>query len=355
MLDIIAAIHALGEAQKQIDAFVEELKNSIPKPIEKTPPYPISILHILYPKGYKNLNLVLFNGKKGSPKEHISRFIDVLGPYAGECNLRFKEFSKSLIDCAYTCQEMTAVTLYNLPNMEAVELYLSQEQSDETIGYIEIDLKISFFRSFTKFYVMDINVAYHALLGRPWINKHRLVAFTHHQCIKGRIGPRLICIPRNQMPFNLDKVHYSDAECYNDFLSTRTMTAIFHDLMGNEVEDYVDDLVVKSKTREGIGMLRRCFMVHQRNIDIDPNKQVVLEHIHGIINISTDALATLGSKLTFVKEQPNIVVIRKEALTIDSPFLELSKPSEELNIKCIKKYINVIWTLYKRLFRRVLT
>ena len=29
----------------------------------------------------------------------------------------------------------------------------------------------------------------------------------------------------------------------------RTMTAIFHDLMHEEMEDYVDDIVVKSKTR----------------------------------------------------------------------------------------------------------
>ena len=30
----------------------------------------------------------------------------------------------------------------------------------------------------------------------------------------------------------------------------RTMTAIFHDMMHREIEDYVDDIVVKSKTRE---------------------------------------------------------------------------------------------------------
>ncbi|TQD75075.1 hypothetical protein C1H46_039393 [Malus baccata] len=34
MPDIIASIHALGEAQKEIDASVKELKNSIPKPNE---------------------------------------------------------------------------------------------------------------------------------------------------------------------------------------------------------------------------------------------------------------------------------------------------------------------------------
>ncbi|KAL6214275.1 hypothetical protein ACLB2K_013712 [Fragaria x ananassa] len=78
------------------------------------------------------------------------------------------------------------------------------------------------------------------------------------------------------------------------------MTAIFHDMMGTEVEDYVDDLVVKSKTRgEHWSILRkvlkRCraykvkmnpkkysfgvsigkfigFVVHSRGIDVDPNK-----------------------------------------------------------------------------------
>ncbi|KAI5351295.1 hypothetical protein L3X38_004186 [Prunus dulcis] len=40
-------------------------------------------------------------------------------------------------------------------------------------------------------------------------------------------------------------------------------------------------------------------------------KQVVLEHIHGVTNRYVDALATLGSKLSFVEEQPNITVIKK--------------------------------------------
>ncbi|CAL9030023.1 unnamed protein product [Prunus brigantina] len=80
----------------------------------------------------------------------------------------------------------------------------------------------------------------------------------------------------------------------------RAMTAVFHDMMGKEVEDYVDDLVVKSKTREGHWevlrkVLERCrmyglkmnpkkcafgvssgkflgFQVHKRGIDVDPEK-----------------------------------------------------------------------------------
>ena len=78
----------------------------------------------------------------------------------------------------------------------------------------------------------------------------------------------------------------------------RTMTAMFHDMMHREIEDYVDDIVVKSKTREDHFLIlkkvfERCrlyklkmnplkcafevlagkflgFLVHQRGIDVNP-------------------------------------------------------------------------------------
>uniref|UniRef100_A0A2N9G6Z1 RNA-directed DNA polymerase n=1 Tax=Fagus sylvatica TaxID=28930 RepID=A0A2N9G6Z1_FAGSY len=78
----------------------------------------------------------------------------------------------------------------------------------------------------------------------------------------------------------------------------RTMTAMFHDMMHREIEDYVDDIVVKSKTRgDHFSILKkvfeRCrlyklkmnplkcafgvsagkflgFLVHRRGIDVDP-------------------------------------------------------------------------------------
>ena len=40
----------------------------------------------------------------------------------------------------------------------------------------------------------------------------------------------------------------------------RTMTAIFHDMLHRELEDYVDDIVVKSKKREEhVQVLRKVF------------------------------------------------------------------------------------------------
>ena len=85
----------------------------------------------------------------------------------------------------------------------------------------------------------------------------------------------------------------------------RTMTAIFHDMMHQELEDYVDDIVVKSKKREEhVQVLRkvfeRCrafklwmnplkctfgvsfgkflgFLVHSRGIDVDPAKVTTIK------------------------------------------------------------------------------
>ncbi|CAL2237143.1 unnamed protein product [Prunus armeniaca] len=46
------------------------------------PPYPSSLL--------QQPSFVLFDGRKGSPKEHVNRFIDALGPHAGDYNLRLR-------------------------------------------------------------------------------------------------------------------------------------------------------------------------------------------------------------------------------------------------------------------------
>ena len=80
----------------------------------------------------------------------------------------------------------------------------------------------------------------------------------------------------------------------------RAMTAIFHDIMHKKIEDFMDNIVVKSKTRgDHLAILRkvfeRCrlyelrmnplkcafgvtagkflgFLVHQRGIDVGPSK-----------------------------------------------------------------------------------
>ncbi|CAL9025144.1 unnamed protein product [Prunus brigantina] len=62
--------------EKELSRSHEDWKY-LPQPL-----YPSSLLQQPYPKGYKAPNFVLFDRRKGSPKEHVNRFIDALGPHA---------------------------------------------------------------------------------------------------------------------------------------------------------------------------------------------------------------------------------------------------------------------------------
>ena len=62
------------------------------------PPYPLELLNKPYPKNYEIPTFSLFDGRKGSALEHVSKFLDAMGPHVGDSNLCLREFSKSLTD-----------------------------------------------------------------------------------------------------------------------------------------------------------------------------------------------------------------------------------------------------------------
>ncbi|GMN58430.1 hypothetical protein TIFTF001_027525 [Ficus carica] len=61
------------------------------------------------------------------------------------------------------------------------------------------------------------DVSYHDLLGRPWINKHKLICSTDNQCVKVQLGTRVIHIAANQTLFDQTEAHFVDVEFYDDF------------------------------------------------------------------------------------------------------------------------------------------
>ena len=117
----------------------------------------------------------------------------------------------------------------------------------------------------------------------------------------------------------------------------RAMNAIFHDLIGHSMEVYIDDIVVKSKTKEQhlvdlrqalTGMRihklkmnpKNCafgvrsgnflgFLVHQRGVEVDKNKaraimespsptnKVQLQRLLGNINFLRRFIANLAGKI----------------------------------------------------------
>ena len=75
----------------------EELRHFV-----RRPSYPIELLKEPYPEKYDTPTFSLFNGRKGNAMEHISKFLDSMGPFAAHGELCLREFSKSLVDRAYT-------------------------------------------------------------------------------------------------------------------------------------------------------------------------------------------------------------------------------------------------------------
>ncbi|PON44394.1 hypothetical protein TorRG33x02_330880 [Trema orientale] len=71
------------------------------KKIDFQPPYLSHILSKPYPKDYVNPRFRTFDDRTGNAKKHIVGFIDDLGAYAGDEELRMREFSKSLTGRAY--------------------------------------------------------------------------------------------------------------------------------------------------------------------------------------------------------------------------------------------------------------
>ena len=51
------------------------------------PPYPLRVLSKPYPERYEPRAFTQYNGRKGSAIEHVSKFIDTLGPYAADEDL----------------------------------------------------------------------------------------------------------------------------------------------------------------------------------------------------------------------------------------------------------------------------
>ena len=69
------------------------------------------------------------------------------------------------------------------------------------VGHIQLWLKVGLIASLACFHVVKTEVSYHVFLGRPWLHKHRLVSSTYHQCVKGRLNGKMICIAANPSPF----------------------------------------------------------------------------------------------------------------------------------------------------------
>ena len=81
---------------------------------------------------------------------------------------------------------------------------------------MQLALKVGPIVALTRFHVINLEVSYHVLLERPWLQKHHLIPFIYHQCVKGRLNGRPIKIPANHNPFSQGEVNFMETIFYNE-------------------------------------------------------------------------------------------------------------------------------------------
>ena len=88
----------------EVAALLKQERDKTPKErfYVRRPPYLLRILSKPYPKRYEPRVFTQYDGRKGSTIEHVSKFIDIVGPYTVDKDLCLREFSKSLCDRVYT-------------------------------------------------------------------------------------------------------------------------------------------------------------------------------------------------------------------------------------------------------------
>ena len=84
-----------------------------------------------------------------------------------------------------------------------------------TMGHIQLVLRVGPIVALTRFHVVNSEVPYYVLLGRPWLHKHKLISSTYHQCIKGRLNGKPIRITANPLPFDQTEAHFIEAALYD--------------------------------------------------------------------------------------------------------------------------------------------
>ncbi|XP_075633520.1 uncharacterized protein LOC142605980 [Castanea sativa] len=85
-----------------------------------------------------------------------------------------------------------------------------------TERYVQLALRVGPIVALTRFHVINSEVSYHVLLGRPWLHKHRLIPFTYHQCVKGRLNGKPVRIPANPNPFSQGEVNFVETMFYDE-------------------------------------------------------------------------------------------------------------------------------------------
>jgi hypothetical protein len=95
-----------------------------------------------------------------------------------------------------------------------ITIYGINAQQQDTLGYVNLEVKVGSIKSRASFHVLDGAASYHVILGRAWLHTHKAVASTYHQCVKVTWKGKEVTIPATSTPFDESEAYFFEtAQC----------------------------------------------------------------------------------------------------------------------------------------------
>lgn len=128
--------------------------------------------------------------------------------------------NRILIDPVSSVNLMPMKTLRNLSlsikhlSTEKISIQGFDQNSQKALGAITLPISVGRFKTQAKFYIINIETSYKALLGRPWLHENFVVPSTLHQCLKYMKDGKQYRIDGDVQPFGIHEIKHSDAKYY---------------------------------------------------------------------------------------------------------------------------------------------
>jgi len=114
--------------------------------------------------------------------------------------------------------------------------------SSHPLGKIRLRCRIGDLKSEVTCYIIDTDMSYNLLLGRPWIHANWIVPSTLHQCFKYVEDDAMVrTVFAKKQPFKGVKNHFTDALLYQEANKVSNESLPEDDDIGNEADSELEE------------------------------------------------------------------------------------------------------------------
>jgi hypothetical protein len=173
----------------------------------------------------QNMQEALFTAKRAAcinftDEDLLIGTIDHNRPLYITGNCGGQKIGRILVDAGSSINIMPLKTLktitLDVKNLSDEKLIIHgfNQNSQKALGAITLNLQCGSLKAPTKFYVIDVETSYRALLGRPWLHSNQVIPSTLHQYLKYIENGKQKKIDGDVKPFGVHEIKFNDAQYF---------------------------------------------------------------------------------------------------------------------------------------------